>query len=43
LLAAKGTMDEVVAANLRKLRKAEDEMFRRLQELRRGSHVRVAS
>jgi hypothetical protein len=43
LLAAKGTMDEVVAANLQQLRKAEDEMFRRLQELRRGSHVRVAS
>jgi hypothetical protein len=37
LLAATGTIDdEVAAANLQKLRKVEDEMFRRLQELRRS-------
>jgi SNF2 family DNA or RNA helicase len=36
LLAARGTIDETVAMNLEHLRRAEDEMFRRLQELRRG-------
>jgi SNF2 family DNA or RNA helicase len=40
LLAATGTIDETVAANLQKLRRVEDQMFRRLQELRSGGHVR---
>lgn len=35
LLAARGTMDETVAANLQLLQDAEDAMFRRLQALRR--------
>ncbi len=39
LLAARGTMDETVAANLQLLQDAEDAMFRRLQALRRKHHV----
>jgi Casjensviridae DNA helicase len=35
LLSVRGSMDEVVSANLQRLQSAEESMFRRLQEIRR--------